>query len=547
MNALRASIKTAILATRVKRAVGKFYCVVCVLLGLTAPILARGDDTLQPVPANGQCSVREDPQWTPQEIFVWQQVCVGEVADFNKGPNYGGNLDPKRREGLPESRILRPAFLETILLEDKYRKVLRRRGVKIAGARLTDILDLENIQLEDEFALAKSLLEKGVNFSGLRSTYTVSLVGSNITGQFLMIGGHLGGQLALGGAMITGLLRLEEVQIGESLFMDRGTQLFGVNLVDVHVGGQLNLTGSKVKGGMLIQGVQVYSTAHLSRGAEFDGPVDFIFSSVGQNVELAGGFFRQNMDLTGTQIGGELRLGRPEFGPARWAPNTVLTLRNTTVGAVQDLSNSWPDKLDLNGFSYRNLGGIAGQNDPMINRTAEWFEGWLGKQASYAPAPYQQLASVLREQGRPDTADEVLYTGRERDRGDACARWRRPGSCLWLSLLSAVAGYGIGLYTFRVFWSVIVLTALGAVLLGVFSPNARQRGPIWLIGASLHRLLPIVELSKEFTNFFDDPPANENWPNLNRPLQLYFAVHAIFGWALGLIVLAAMSGIIQKR
>src|SRR5260370_36031699 len=117
----------------------------------------------------------------------------------------------------------------------------------------------------------------------------------------------------------------------------------------------------------------------------------------------------------------------------------------------------------------------------MINRTVELFEGWLGKQASYAPAPYQQLASVLREQGRPDTADEVLYTGRERDRGDACARWRRPGSCLWLSLLSAVAGYGIGLYTFRGFWSVIVLTALGAVLLGVFSPNARQRDPICVI------------------------------------------------------------------
>src|SRR5260370_27095089 len=169
----------------------RFCCAGWVLALVLSPILARGDDAAQPVPANGQCSVREDPQWTPQEIFVWQQVCVGEVADFNKGPNYGGNLDPKRREGLPESRILRPAFLETILLEDKYRKVLRRRGVKISGARLTDILDLENIQLEDEFALAKSLLEKGVNFSGLRSTYTVSLVGSNITGQFLMIGDHL--------------------------------------------------------------------------------------------------------------------------------------------------------------------------------------------------------------------------------------------------------------------------------------------------------------------------------------------------------------------
>jgi hypothetical protein len=63
----------------------------------------------------------------------------------------------------------------------------------------------------------------------------------------------------------------------------------------------------------------------------------------------------------------------------------------------------------------------------------------------------------------------------------------------------------------------------------------------------LHRLLPILGLGKEFTDFFDDAPTKENWPNLSRPLRLYFAAHAIFGWALGLLVVAAMSGIIQKR
>jgi len=263
-----------------------------------------------------------------------------------------------------------------------------------------------------------------------------------------------------------------------------------------------------------------------------------------------------------------LRLGiSDDRGEAHWAPNSLLTLRNTTVGTIQDLQNSWPDKLDLTGFSYRNLGGLSGPDNPdaMINRPAEWFERWLGKQHPYAPAPYQQLASVLREEGRPDTADEVLYAGRERDRCDTC--WSRPGWCIWLSTLSAVSGYGIGVYTFRVLMWVFILTGIGAFLLGVFSPNARREafrgaqarrggGPVlkivcgllWLIGASLQRLLPIpVELNKEFTNFFDDPRENEYWPNLNRPLQLYFVVHAILGWALGIIVLAAMSGIIQKR
>jgi hypothetical protein len=498
-----------------------------VLLGFTAPVIARGQNTPQPVPANGQCSVPGDSQWTPQETFVWQHVCVGETADFNKGPDYGGYLDPKRPEGLPESRIIRPAFLETILIEDKYRKALRRHGVRISGARLTDILDLENIQLVDEFELTKSLLEKGANFIGLTSTYAVILRDSNITGQFQMVGGHLGGQLAWGGAMITGPFRLDEVQIDGSLFMDQEAQFGNIALVDVHVGGQLKLTGSKVKGQMIIQGVQIYSTAFV-RDAEFDGPVYFNFSRVGQNVELAGGFFRQNMDLTETQIGGELVLGRPELGPARWAPNSVLILRNTTVGAVQDLRNSWPDKLDLNGFSYRNLRGIAGEHDPMINRTAKWFEGWLGKQAPYAPAPYQQLASVLREQGFPDTGDEVLYAGKQREQAQS-------SSLRYIGLTASKWFLGYG---YHLFWS--VYWAFGFLVVGTFMlwfsgegwRVSRHYNLIYGVIYSFDLLLPIIRLRERHYQI-----------DLKGWVRYYFYLHKIMGYVLASFLIAGIAGL----
>jgi hypothetical protein len=71
----------------------------------------------------------------------------------------------------------------------------------------------------------------------------------------------------------------------------------------------------------------------------------------------------------------------------------MLILRNTSVGAIEDyLRTSWPEKLDLNGFTYRNLGGLSRPDnpDPMINRTAKWFKGWLREQDPYAPAPYQR-------------------------------------------------------------------------------------------------------------------------------------------------------------
>src|SRR5262249_57789409 len=98
-------------------------------------------------PPKGSCPVPADTQrWTKQEIFVWERVCAGHIANFNEETGYGGKLDANGPEGLPESRILRSKFLETILLEDKYRAVLPRRGVRIEGARFTERVDLVNAE-----------------------------------------------------------------------------------------------------------------------------------------------------------------------------------------------------------------------------------------------------------------------------------------------------------------------------------------------------------------------------------------------------------------
>ena len=61
------------------------------------------------------CRTEPLERWTPQEKWVWRQVCEGKIADFNEMDVYGGKLDPKRPEEWPESRIITPEFLETIL------------------------------------------------------------------------------------------------------------------------------------------------------------------------------------------------------------------------------------------------------------------------------------------------------------------------------------------------------------------------------------------------------------------------------------------------
>jgi len=145
-------------------------CAVFLAMLLVAPFAARSEEGAQPRPIERKCAVPGDETWTPQERFVWARVCIGEEANFNEAPANGGNLDPRKPEGLPENRVLRSSFLETILLQDRYRRTLTRRSVRIVGARFKETVGLEKAELWNGLWLDASLLEGGANFLGLKST-----------------------------------------------------------------------------------------------------------------------------------------------------------------------------------------------------------------------------------------------------------------------------------------------------------------------------------------------------------------------------------------
>jgi hypothetical protein len=220
-----------------------------------------------------------------------------------------------------------------------------------------------------------------------------------------------------------------------------------------------------------------------------------------------------------------------------------LILRNAHVDAFQDSDKAWPDTIDLEGFHYDRIGGLRGSG-PNEYSSEQWTD-WLARYRTFSPQPYTQLSTALAAAGHREMAEAIQFAGRERERDELWNR-RHLGAWAWLTFLSVVSGYGIGLYTFRVLWWVLLLTILGAIVLR-YSPNARRHGFLWRLGASLHRLLPVVELSKEFKVFFDNPPPQGDEPrNLNRFQTAYFAAQAIAGWVLGFFLLAAMGGLTQK-
>jgi uncharacterized protein YjbI with pentapeptide repeats len=186
------------------------------------------------MPDNGVSAVPPAEDWTPQEKFVWERVAGGEIADFNTADGYGGNLDPKRPEGWPENRVLRPAFLETLLLKDPYRRNLTRHGVTISGARFTQVIELEGAELQHRLVLLGSLIEQGADLIGLRSKYPIDLSGSKISGTLQANGLDLDADLLMGGG-----------------------EFAEVDLTGADIRGQLDLAGSKVTGKFDMNGLHV--------------------------------------------------------------------------------------------------------------------------------------------------------------------------------------------------------------------------------------------------------------------------------------------------
>jgi hypothetical protein len=205
-------------------------------------------------------------------------------------------------------------------------------------------------------------------------------------------------------------------------------------------------------------------------------------------------------------------------------------MRNAHAGNLVDAKDAWPAQghLDLNGFSFNDLGGFEGETGPeMRARGMDWWDNWARRDRNYSPTPYAQLAAALTSLGDRDAANEIRYLGREREREEA---WRQHkwGGWLFRTALCYVAGYGIGLKTFRVLLWVLGFSLAGAALLWMTVPAANQHGLIWCFGASLARLLPVIEINKEFTEFFNDPKRE----HLNGLQNIAFSALGIVGWVL---------------
>jgi hypothetical protein len=270
-----------------------------------------------------------------------------------------------------------------------------------------------------------------------------------------------------------------------------------------------------------------------------------IFARISGNVDIRGSTLAE-LNVSGAFIGGELRLGIWSKTPTVWRTKDGkpgdLILINTRIANLSDEENAWPSEghLRLDGFSFGRLGGFEiDTGREMRRRGMSWWDNWARRDPAYSPTPYEQLAAALVAAGDRDAADEIRFLGRVRQR-QTDMNW---GSRIFSGILQYGAGFGIGGYTFRVLYWVILISIAGAVYLWTCVPAAHTHGPIWCLGASLARLLPVIEVNKEFTDFFNDPDRKR----LTGWQSFVFSLVGLVGWVLGLVLLAAISGLTQKQ
>jgi hypothetical protein len=301
-------------------------------------------------------------------------------------------------------------------------------------------------------------------------------------------------------------------------------------LNSVQVGGTLEMDNSVFNDKLIMEKLTVASTLFL-RNCKAGNTLEMIFARIGGSFDISSSSL-QSVDLTGTKIKEEFCLGSEVNHPTKWEKESILRLRNTEVGTLQDLQNAWPDELELVGFTYSQLGGFAtDERVSMYKRDIPWMKKWLERQKNYSPQPYKQLGKVLSEAGYKNKANDILFKGKMRELKESWkTKCRLTSMGLFLQLIFVGFGYSY-LYTL---WWVIALFFIGEFVL-LSTGQGLANGMPWGFSYSLDMLLPAIRLNESHYAI-----------KLVGFAKYYFYVHIVLGYVLASYLIAGLSGITKK-
>jgi hypothetical protein len=527
---------------------------------------------------------------------------------------------------LPESddpeRTLRAELLRFLILgNNNYHS--HEKGVRVSGAWVTGILDLEGCRIPRDIGLKDCRFEAspilrsaiidnlfldgsvlpGLQADRLEARGCISIRGATVSGEMKFSGARIGASFEADGVSITtpGTIALDagSLEVRGGILLRGANVQGGVNLSAVRLGGDVNAVGGRIErpgevalngdaivagGDLVLRGATIVGESRLL-GARFRGDIDCSSASLSQ----PGGYA---LRLNHAAIDGAffLRQGASIEG--------MLDLTATTIGAIDDDQESWPQTGDLllNRCQY---GAIIGGPVDAASRL-----DWLSRQtperwkADFWPQPYEQLSTVLGEMGHEEDARAVLIAKERLQRRARRARSRNPalrtGLAIRDGILAITVRYGrqplLALLWLILFWAMGTGVFAFAQRNGAIKPNSPVilRSLEWTMCAleqtesrympSSSQTFPGRALTgQNQLSCFRDQPEASSYPEFNSvmysldvllpvlsigqkeywrpdptkpygPMTLnYYFFQSVVGWALSLLAVAGFSGLVRSR
>lgn len=433
------------------------------------------------------------------------------VAHLQTG-NFDRLGDGLRPENEDPARTVRADLLRYLILgSDRYH--LHEKGLRLSGAWITGILDLEGCRIPRDIglgdchfeappilrsAIIDNLFLDGSSLPGLQAdrleargclTFRAAIV----TGEIRLPGARIGGSIEADGVSIASpdgiALNADGLEAGGGILLRGADVRGGLNLSSVRLGGDVNAVGARLKrpGEVVLNGDGIVAADLALRGATIVG-----------ETRLLGARFNGDIDCTSVSLsqpdGYALRLNRTTVDGAFFLRQNAtiegaLDLTATTIGAIDDEPGSWPKTGDLLLNRCRYGAFIGGPAD------AESRLDWLARQtperwnADFWPQPYEQLSKVLREMGHDEEARAVLITKERLQRKARRARAKNPALKVVLTVTDAILAvtlrYGrqplLALAWLVFFWAIGAGVFAIAYRGGAMKPNSPVvlRSPEW--------------------------------------------------------------------
>jgi hypothetical protein len=482
---------------------------------------------------------------TPAELRVWQAFPRGEAVDFRAAQ------DESAAEGADwgPQRTVRATVLRALLLDGPVESG-EVAALKVAGARITGVLDLRYAVVDSVVRLSHCRFDDVPDFSGAQLKY-LNLTGSQLPGlasaRVRIDGGlrltscRFAGPVRLGGAQVAGALYLE----GAEVTAPDGNERPVLQLHQVTVGEDLCASRLRTRGEVRLNGATVSGSLRLEN-AELTHPGGFVLNAealdVGANVLGRRLSAHGRIDLRGARIPGRLdllysRLSNPG-GTALRASSCVigevwlrkgppiegmLNLRRSQIEHLNLEPEMLPDQVRLLDLTYVSLTPHVPPDRrlPMLERDEDTFD----------PHGYEQLTAAYRRTG-DDHAARLVQLAKQRHHRTTLPWYGR----LWGHVQDATVGYGFR--PMRALGWLLSLLAVGSIAFALHTPpalkadEAPQFNPVFY---TLDLLLPVISFGQEPAFA---PQGGQQWLSY---------VLVLTGWILATTVVAGVTRTVNRQ